>query len=505
MISLKFSLILSLLTLLLFQAGVFFVTWQVRQYLKVHKGYLFWLVGILSSFFAYLLILLEAISTGQLSKLTLLSTGAAICFALSQVMQVLFLLNLTKEWDPKKKTYLTYFSLFVLCVYALFFEYARNFPDFIFRGTLTSIAYLISDVLSLYLLWRLRQSKDPSWSKQLYFPAVAIFGNFLTSIFRVIFLLYPDVLGLNPDAQLSIGLFILMQVFSTLTFVGISYYWVEELGITNRKLMAESKEVKALMAVKERTLNQLLLSQKSTMLGAYAHLVAHEVNQPLATLQINADFLKELLSPKTDLVRERGLVDSMIVEILRAATIIRSIKGLLTQDKNGPSFFSLDALATDVAQTQRKKMLENNIELNMSLNTAKFIFADKNELQLVLMNLFENAIFAIASSAKGKSSNILKGASNALHFQSQIKLITCFEGKNVVIKLMDNGPGVNPEYRNNLFELHNTSKEGGTGMGLWLSSFIAKRHHGTLTYDDSYLEGASFSLIFPCVHQQVDE
>jgi hypothetical protein len=140
-------------------------------------------------------------------------------------------------------------------------------------------------------------------------------------------------------------------------------------------------------------------------------------------------------------------------------------------------------------------MLSSGIELNTSLNTAALILGDKDELQLVLMNLLENSFFAMTNS--------LKNSSSETYPHNQITLMTYFEGENVVLKVVDSGPGVNQEYRNNLFELHNTSKAGGTGMGLWLSSFIANRHNGTLTYDDSYLEGASFSLIFPRVHQQV--
>lgn len=420
---------------------------------------------------------------------------------MSQVMLLIVLLKFKKQNHSKSNIY---FLILIAIIYVLLFEYGRLFEDFVFRGSVTSFFYIICDAIGLYFLYALTKENSTRFSKLIFITAAAFFLNALLSIFRLTYLIAPDFYQLPLTIQNSVFIFILTQTFFTLIFLGVSYFWVEESGAGSKILSIETEQYRKLLDAKELSLKQLLLSQKSTMLGAYAHLVAHEINQPLATLQINADFLKELLLPKTELVRERGLVDSMIVEILRASTIIRSIKGLLTQDENGPSFFSLDVLATEVAQTQRKKMLENNIELNMSLNTATFIFADKNELQLVLMNLFENAIFAIASSTKSKSSNLSKITSKAPHFQNQIKLVTCFEGKNVVIKLMDNGPGVNPEYRNNLFELHNTSKAGGTGMGLWLSSFIAKRHQGALTYDDSYLEGASFSLVFPCMHQQVD-
>ena len=498
MIPIKILPVLCFSILLIFQLGVLGVSMLASSYFKARKDYWFWFSSIALSCLGYILSLIEIILSAQLSKLSFLVTLATLCYGVSQALLILVLKGLDRKSHSRNWTYSAFF---IAGAYILLFEYGRIFEDFVFRGVLTSFFYIASGLMELYIFWNLRRINLGSWSRQLYFPALAIGCNLLLSFFRVIYLLDIGVLDNPSEIAISVTIFSLAQVFFTLIFIGISYYWVEELGISNRKLMAESKELQILMLAKERTLNQLLLSQKSTMLGAYAHLVAHEINQPLATLQIKADFLKELLSPKTDLIKERSLVESMIGEIIRAASIIRSIKGLLTQDKNGPSLFSLDALVTEVAEKERNRMLEQNIELNLSLNAADPIFADKNELQLVLMNLLENAIFAIASSEKIVSKSPFKNPD----VRGQISLVSFFEGENVVLKVIDNGPGVGQQFRSSLFELHNTSKEGGTGMGLWLSSYIAKRHNGMLIYDDLYMKGASFSLIFPRTLQLVDQ
>lgn len=498
MIPIKFLLILSFSILLIFQLGVLGISLISSSYFKFRKVYLFWGLSITLSCLGYIFGLAEILSSVQLSKLSFLVTLATLCFGISQAILIWVLQALDHKQTSRK---LIYFLLFITCAYVLLFEYGRIFEDFIFRGVLTSTFYSLSSLLELYILWRLKQVSDSSWSGQLYFPAFAIICNLSISLFRVIYLLNPGMSELPFGIGVSVIIFAIAQVFFTLIFVGVSYYWVEEIGVSNRTLVKESKEYQALMSSKEKTLNQLLLSQKSTMLGAYAHLVAHEVNQPLATLQMNADFLKELLLSKTELVKERSLLDSMIIEILRAASIIRSIKGLLTKEKIGPSFFSLDELAKEVTETLRLKILANNIELNLKLNTPTFIFADKYELQLVLMNLVENAIFAISSTAKSVSTNIPMSASNEHHVQGQITLVTELESEHVVLKVIDNGPGVSQEYRKTLFELHSSSKEDGTGMGLWLCSFIAKRHNGKLIYEDAYIKGASFSLRLPHVRQ----
>jgi signal transduction histidine kinase len=482
----KFTLIFSFSVLLILQLGVLFVTLIIGRYFKDRKGYRYWLMSVGFSCLGYLLSIFEISLSSQISKLSLFVTSASICFGISQSLQVLVFQRLDGKVHSKN---IAYFIFSTTAVYILLFDYGRQSEDFVFRGVLTSIFYCISGFLELYLLNRFRYSNKALWSNQLYLPIAAIIFNLIASVIRSIYLLYPKIHDIPYETSTSVVIFSASQIFFTLMFIGISYYWVEELGIINRKISFESKEVQALLVRKERALNEVLLSQKSALLGAYSHLVSHEVNQPLATLQIHADFLKELLLPRADLVRENGLVNSIIVENIRAATIIRTIRGLLTQEKAGSTFFSIDKLAKEIETVIRKRMVEKKIELNLVLNASTFIFANKNELQLVLFNLLENSISALASS------------SNEIDFIGKITLETSFEEERVVVKVVDNGPGVKQESREFLFDLHNTSKTNGTGMGLWLSSFIAKRHNGRIIYDGSIVNGAAFSLEFPRIHQ----
>jgi signal transduction histidine kinase len=471
MIPIKFLLILSFSLLLLFQLGVFGTSLIGSLYFKFRKAYLCWALSIALSCLGYIFSLAEIISSVQLSKLSFLVTIATVCFGLSQALLIQVLQALDGKKTFRKSSY---FLILLTAVYVLLFEYGRVYEDFIFRGVLTSAFYSIASVLELAILWRLKQAKERKWSKQLYFPVVAIVFNLLISLFRAIYLLNPSMLDLPFSIGFSVIIFATAQVFFTLIFVGISYYWVEEVGISNRTLLLESQEYQTLMMAKERTLNQLLLSQKSTMFGAYAHLVAHEINQPLASLKMNADFLKELLLPKTNLALERSLVDSIDQEIHRAASIIQSIRGLLTQEKTVSFGISIDTLIMEVVDSLRNRLDQNNIEFNLSLNAPTLISANKGELQLVFINLIENAMAALASQSMGSSSKT--------EFRGQITVETYFENQHVVIKVIDNGPGIRLERQEGLFEFHYTSKSGGAGIGLWLSRYIVERNNGSLIF-----------------------
>jgi signal transduction histidine kinase len=480
------TLILAFSILLIFQLGVLFVTIVGSKYFQSRNVYRLWLSGVIFSCFGYLLSILELYRSVQLLKLSSLVTGASFCFGISAALLVLIFQGLDRKKHSKKLAYLVFL---IATAYTLLFEYGRLFESFVFRGVLTSAFYCLTSFLGLYLLYCLRRSNESVWSHQLYLPAAAIIGNILASTLRSTFLLKPHIFGMSLDISISITFFVLSQVFFTLMFVGVAFFWVEELGIINKRVSIETNEYRSLVKAKERTLNQLLLSQKSTMLGAYSHLIAHEINQPLASLQINADFLKSLLSPRIELGRENALVDSIIAENIRAASIVRTIRSLLTQETVGSTFFSVDALVTEAATVISNRLNEKKIELKLILNVPALVLGNKDELQLVLFNLLENAISALVSTQSNR------------HTDGLLQLETYVEHDNVVLRIADNGPGVRQEYLESLFELHSTSKAGGSGMGLWLSSHIAKRHNGNLIYENSFDGGACFTLSFPAIYQ----
>jgi signal transduction histidine kinase len=481
------TLILAFSVLLIFQLGVLFVTIVVSKYLQSRKFYQLWLFGVIFSCFGYLLSILELYRSVQLLKLSPLVTGASFCFGISAALLVLIFQRLDGKKHSNKLTYLV---ILIATGYTLLFEYGRVFESFVFRGVLTSTFYCLTSFLGLCLLYRLKRSNENIWSHQLYLPAAAIIGNILVSALRSTFLLYPHIFGMSLDISTSITFFILSQVFFTLMFVGVAFFWVEELGIINKRVSIETNEYRLLVKAKERALNQLLLSQKSTMLGAYSHLIAHEINQPLASLQINADFLKSLLSPRIELGRENALVDSIIAENIRVASIVRTIRSLLTQETVRSTFFSVDALVTEAATVISNRLNEKKIELKLILNVPALVLGNKDELQLVLFNLLENAISALVSTQSNR------------HTDGLIQLETYVEHDNIALRIADNGPGVRQEYLGSLFELHSSSKVGGSGMGLWLSSHIAKRHNGNLIYENSFDGGACFTLKFPAIYQR---
>ena len=102
----------------------------------------------------------------------------------------------------------------------------------------------------------------------------------------------------------------------------------------------------------------------------------------------------------------------------------------------------------------------------------------------VLLNLLNNAIQALSQ----------------IDHSNKVINLEVLDGINFVqISVTDNGNGVSSEYQSHLFELLNTTKKTGMGLGLWLSRHIVTRHKGSISYEDAVGGGARFVIRFPSI------
>lgn len=94
--------------------------------------------------------------------------------------------------------------------------------------------------------------------------------------------------------------------------------------------------------------------------------------------------------------------------------------------------------------------------------------------------------------------NLLRNAMEAQPNGGSIRVTSRRNGAQLTLDFTDSGPGVPPERRANLFDFGNSTKAGGSGIGLPLSQLIAEAHGGTLTYEanDESVGGSTFRLMF---------
>src|SRR5688572_9102615 len=227
---------------------------------------------------------------------------------------------------------------------------------------------------------------------------------------------------------------------------------------------------------------QLLQAEKMAALGQTVSGVAHELNNPLATILSWAERLSE--RPLDDTAR-RG-VDVILGEAERAARIVRNLLTFARKRQSTRAMIDLNHVVTETLALRSYEQRLTNIEVDTALAAGlPQVFADAHQIQQVLLNLVINAEQAMLST-NGRGSLVLRTWHDVEH-------------ESVVLEVTDDGPGVAPEMKTKIFDPFFTTKEvgKGTGLGLTVAYAIVEEHGGRIRVESPPGGGASFIVELP--------
>ena len=217
-------------------------------------------------------------------------------------------------------------------------------------------------------------------------------------------------------------------------------------------------------------------------MGELAASIAHEINQPLSAIVTNASAcLRWLDGDAPNLSEAREAATRIVRDGNRAAEVITRVRGFLR--KAEPKKASLDLNETIrgvVALTRREaKDLGVHIQLELGSNLPP-VLADRVQLQQVILNLLLNGLESLTTSTNGE---------RTLNVSTRE-----YEADQVLTVVRDNGPGVDSESLEAIFEPFYTSKTEGMGMGLAISRSIIEEHGGRLWATNNSAAGATFQF-----------
>jgi signal transduction histidine kinase/CheY-like chemotaxis protein len=246
--------------------------------------------------------------------------------------------------------------------------------------------------------------------------------------------------------------------------------WV---ALENARLYAD---LRAYVRKVEESQQALLRSEKMAAAGRLTASIAHEVNNPLQSVQnclhlagredVPAEKRKEYFDlARTELERLMKTMHRMLDFYRPGSTKMERVDAL--------------ELLKHVLSLTSQQLGQRHIEVITELpDTLPPIFAVNSQIQQIFINLILNAFDVMAG---GGSLEIrARGVENGVEIQ--------FE---------DSGPGIPEELRNNIFEPFFSTKDGGTGLGLTVSYNIVTAHGGTLDLVKGNGEGACFRLFLP--------
>jgi len=266
------------------------------------------------------------------------------------------------------------------------------------------------------------------------------------------------------------------RVFPDLDFIG------SIMDVTERKQAAD-----ALL----KTQAELAEVTRRTTMGELAASIAHEINQPLATVVMNAQTCGDLLRAQPSSWRE---VESAVSDIAeagkRASDVIARIRLLLRKGVSEPVELSVNDVIRDVLALTRETARQKRVTVNTRLtDELPPVLADRVQLQQVLINLITNASEAM-SDVSDRPRTVTISSS-------------CDDRSQVEVSVIDVGSGIDPKHRDRIFDPFFTTKADGMGMGLAICRGIVEACGGRLWAAPNMDIGTTVRFSLPAVPTEV--
>jgi two-component system, sporulation sensor kinase E len=228
-------------------------------------------------------------------------------------------------------------------------------------------------------------------------------------------------------------------------------------------------------------------AEKLAVVGRLASSIAHEINNPLESV-VNALYLIRVCS---DPVEREELVRMAEEELARVSHVVtHSLR--FSRQSTAPTLHQLSTIADSALGLYQGRLRNTPIRLIRDFRPAQPLLCLEGELRQVFANLIGNAIDATAQGTI--CLRIREG-------HDPRSGVPCLR-----VTVADKGSGIDDGMRDRLFEPFATTKENvGTGLGLWVTAEILKRHHATIRVRSSRRAGNSgtvFAITFPRVTRQ---
>lgn len=227
---------------------------------------------------------------------------------------------------------------------------------------------------------------------------------------------------------------------------------------------------------------KLALSAKLASIGEMAAGIGHELNNPLTNILSLGKLVKRSRSLTPELA---GDVDEMIDEARRASRIVRGILDFGRQGQLDLSRIELCAAMEQFLQRVERGVQDKHLNVALTCEPGLEITGDRFQLEQVMVNLLENAIFA--SPVGGR-----------------LELEVARQNHYARIRVIDEGEGIDPVIAERLYEPFFTTKKvgEGSGLGLSISLGIVEMHDGSLMLFNQEPKGCVAEVLLPLADKE---
>jgi signal transduction histidine kinase len=261
-------------------------------------------------------------------------------------------------------------------------------------------------------------------------------------------------------------------------------------------MLAQTLTIAALIIQRRRLINsqanlaaeraQLIHISRNLRLGQLSAALAHEINQPLAAIQANADAGARLVTRTPPDQTEIGAIFGDISDdVHRAAGIIANLRRLMVKGETDFDDVDLNDMVAATLALAGNELAARGAQVRQTLSPdALHVHGNGPQLQQIVLNLALNAAEAMAD----------------LPEDARIVQVTTarLPDGGAMLAVSDAGPGLQPDRREDVFRPFVTSKPSGLGVGLAICRSIAEAHGGTLAFTKPQPgQGARILLTLP--------
>jgi two-component system sensor histidine kinase FlrB len=230
--------------------------------------------------------------------------------------------------------------------------------------------------------------------------------------------------------------------------------------------------------------------------GEMAAGIAHEIRNPLGSIELFSSLLKKDLSEDPE---KKEIVEHISASVKNMDRIISSLLLFAKSPQPSTQSCDLNTLLKDLFKNSSAILIPDEINPVFSLSDNAIANGDSHLLKQVFINLIRNSIQAMPEGgnleiATQKCSQFEQSSDQSDYYRQFIK-----------VTVADQGGGISEENLANIFNPFFTTKDHGTGLGLSISHNIIKAHQGTIDVENEVGKGARFILKIPCWDHELDK
>lgn len=226
--------------------------------------------------------------------------------------------------------------------------------------------------------------------------------------------------------------------------------------------------------------------EQAALMGTIASGLAHEIRNPLSTVSLNLQLLKEdWASPISDREQKSARkVDVLLKEIGRLEGILNDFLRFAAGHKLRLERIDLNGLMTELLEFTSPEASRAGVKVHLEADARlKPVQVDANLIRQALLNLVLNAIQAMPEGG-------------------QLWVRTEAGAGSALVSIRDSGRGIPPDNLEKIFNLYFSTKPAGTGLGLPMAKKLVEEHGGTIRAESEPGRGACFTISLPTLDAQ---